>query len=80
MKTLYSQISSMMQRNSSTKYLLHRTWRVSILIMNATHRDGSLCQHKRTVPVCFVVNGMEYEFDIDAATGAILEFDADLKD
>ena len=28
----------------------------------------------------FVVNGMEYEFDIDAATGAILEFDADLKD
>lgn len=34
MKTLYSQISSMMRRNSSTKYLLHRTWRVSILIMN----------------------------------------------
>jgi len=23
---------------------------------------------------------LEYEFDIDAATGAILEFDADLKD
>ncbi len=28
----------------------------------------------------FVVNGMEYEFDIDAASGAILEFDADLED
>ena len=28
----------------------------------------------------FVVNGMEYEFDIDAASGAILEFDADLND
>lgn len=28
----------------------------------------------------FVVNGMEYEFDIDAATGAIIEFDADLAD
>ena len=28
----------------------------------------------------YVVNGMEYEFDIDAASGAILEFDADLYD
>ena len=28
----------------------------------------------------FRVNGMEYEFDIDANTGAILEFDADLDD
>lgn len=28
----------------------------------------------------YVVNGMEYEFDIDAATGVIVEFDADLAD
>ena len=28
----------------------------------------------------FVVNGMEYEFDIDAASGAILDFDADIAD
>ena len=28
----------------------------------------------------YVVNGMEYEFDIDAATGRILEFDVDRDD
>ena len=28
----------------------------------------------------FVVNGMEYEFDIDASSGVILDFDADLDD
>ena len=28
----------------------------------------------------FKANGMEYEFDIDAASGAIVEFDADLDD
>ncbi len=28
----------------------------------------------------FVVNGMEYEFDIDAASGTILDFDADIDD
>ena len=28
----------------------------------------------------FRVNGMEYEFDIDATSGAILDFDADLDD
>lgn len=28
----------------------------------------------------FTVNGMEYEFDIDAASGTILDFDADIDD
>ena len=36
----------------------------------------SFCADTENRPHVF----LEYEFDIDAATGAILEFDADLKD
>jgi len=39
-------------------------------------RGRSFCADTENRPHVF----LEYEFDIDAATGAILEFDADLKD
>ena len=39
-------------------------------------RGRSFCADIENRPHVF----LEYEFDIDAATGAILEFDADLKD
>ena len=51
-----------------------------------TRGDGPFVPTQRTVPMCSSDTEnrphvfLEYEFDIDAATGAILEFDADLKD
>ena len=35
---------------------------------------------RKVYEIEFVVNGMEYEFDIDASSGVILDFDADLDD
>ena len=46
--------------------------------MTKAHQDTD--DGCRVYEIEFAANGMEYEFDIDAASGAILEFDADLVD
>lgn len=42
------------------------------------HRDAE--DGRVVYEIEYVVNGMEYEFDIDAASGAIIAFDADMAD
>ena len=46
--------------------------------MTKAHQDTD--DGRKVYEIEFVVNGMEYEFDIDASSGVILDFDADLDD
>ena len=46
--------------------------------MTRSHQDTD--DGRKVCEIEFAVNSMIYEFDIDAASGFILEFDADLVD